>query len=60
MKKIKVQLKKENDQSYDILIGSDLDFLKLLPFANRYILVTDSNVAKLYAKEILKILSYID
>jgi len=54
-----VDLKKEIDNSYDILIGEGLfknlaAELKNKPLANAYAIITDSNVEKIHGKKLLK------
>ena len=55
---VKVKLKEEVDNSYDILIDKGLidnlaDELKRKPIANAYAIITDSNVAKIYGNKLL-------
>ena len=55
----KVDLKEETDNSYGILIDKCLSDniaieLKNKPIANSYVIITDSNVAKLYGKKLLE------
>jgi len=57
MSTLRVNLKQNVDNSYDIKIGQDLfgDFvsgLKKKPIAYSYVIVTDSNVRKLYGEEL--------
>ncbi|HEY4699320.1 MAG TPA: hypothetical protein VIH27_02975, partial [Nitrososphaerales archaeon] len=59
MKKIKVNLKKIEDRSYDILIGEDI--LKKIPLdlkkekpAYSYVIISDSVVASLYGQKLLR------
>ncbi|MCK5722900.1 MAG: 3-dehydroquinate synthase [Gammaproteobacteria bacterium] len=59
MGKIRVNLKKQIDNSYDIIIGENLlnkipKELKQRPLANKYIIITDSNGEKLYGNSLLK------
>ena len=55
---LRINLKKEVDDSYDIVIGSGLfnklaAELKKSPLGSSYVIITDSNVARLYGKELL-------
>lgn len=59
MERIKIDLKKTEDESYDILIGEGL--LKRIPLdlkkerlAHSYVIITDSTVAHLYGEKLLK------
>lgn len=59
MEVCRVDLRKEADDSYDILIDAGLfgDFaveLKNNPVANAYTIITDSNVGKAYGKKLLR------
>lgn len=59
MEVCRVDLKEEEVNSYDILIGVGLfdkiaDELKTKPIANAYAVITDSSVGKLYGKKLLK------
>ena len=59
MESVHVDLKEGVDNSYDILIGEGLfdnlaADLKNKPIANAYAIITDSNVAKIYGKNLLK------
>lgn len=59
MQTVRVDLKKEVDNSYGFLIDRGLSDniaqeLKSNPIANAYAIITDSNVAKLYGKKLLK------
>jgi len=59
MQTVRVELKEAIDNSYDILIDEGAinnltTNLKNNPIANAYAIVTDSNVAKLYGKKLLK------
>ena len=59
MEKVRVDLKEETDNSYDILIGEELfddlaNDLKQKPIGNSYAIITDSNVGKSYGKRLLK------
>jgi len=59
---IRLNLKREVDDSYEIVIGSDLfpriaRDLKDLGMASRYAIVTDSNVLGLYAGKLEKLLA---
>ncbi len=54
MPKIKVKLKRIQDNSYEVNIGSGLDIKKLLPRASRYVIISDSKVVKLYGEKMLK------
>jgi len=54
-----VKLRKQADNSYDILIGSGLlskvpSDLKKSKLGNKYAIITDTNVEKLYAKDFLR------
>jgi 3-dehydroquinate synthase len=58
MEKIRVNLKKVEDKSYDILIGEGLlsripDEMKEAGLAHRFAIVTDSTVGKLYGSTLL-------
>ncbi len=59
--KLKVNLKKRADQSYDITIGHEL-FEKIAkdlskkPMGHRYVLISDSNVMKLYGAKLAEVL----
>ncbi|PIT87552.1 MAG: 3-dehydroquinate synthase [Candidatus Magasanikbacteria bacterium CG10_big_fil_rev_8_21_14_0_10_40_10] len=53
MSKIQVKLKAVVDNSYQIALGSGLDLVKSIPPANRYIIISDSNVARLYGCKLL-------
>ncbi|MBW2975805.1 3-dehydroquinate synthase [Candidatus Woesearchaeota archaeon] len=58
MEKVHLSLKKEIDNSYDILIGSSLlekipSDLKKSRIANRYLIITDSNIEGLFGKKLL-------
>jgi len=57
VEKVRVKLKKTRDDSYDILIGLDLfdemgRILKSMRLADRFVLVSDSQVMKLYGNEL--------
>lgn len=57
MDKIRVNLNKNTDDSYDIVIGKELfdniiEDLKSEEFAYSYAVITDSNVKKLYGKKL--------
>ncbi|MBW2983715.1 3-dehydroquinate synthase [Candidatus Woesearchaeota archaeon] len=59
MQKVRVKLRKQADNSYDILIGSGLlskvpSDLKKSKLGNKYAIITDTNVEKLYAKDFLR------
>ncbi len=59
MQKVKVNLKKSLDNSYEILIDSGLlsqvpSELKKSKLGNKYAIITDTNVEKLYAKDFLR------
>jgi len=59
MELVHIELKKEADNSYDILIDRGLSNnlaqeLKGNPIANAYAVITDSNAAKLHGKRLLK------
>ena len=58
MESIKVNLKRREDKSYEIIIGSNI--LKDIPFelkkrklAHSYVIITDSNVSTLYGNKLL-------
>jgi len=51
---LKVKLKKEVDDSYEIVMGCGLNIKKLVPKANRYVVITDNNVKKLYGEKVAK------
>ncbi|MBW2979964.1 3-dehydroquinate synthase [Candidatus Woesearchaeota archaeon] len=59
MQKVRVKLKKPADNSYEILIGNGLlskvpsDLMKSR-LGNKYVIITDTNVEKLYAKDFLR------
>ena len=62
--KVHINLKKEVDDSYDIVIGTSLasaarDIKKIL-LADRYFVVTDSNVERLYGKKFLRLIKEYD
>lgn len=59
MEKVRVNLKKTEDRSYEILIGEDI--LKKIPLdlknkktVHSYVIISDSNVASLYGQKLLK------
>ncbi|MEM2110552.1 MAG: 3-dehydroquinate synthase [Candidatus Bathyarchaeia archaeon] len=59
MRILKIKLKREVDESYDIFIENGLvekisHDLKKNPLGNKYAVVTDSNVQKIYGEELLK------
>ncbi len=59
MERCYVDLKKEHDYSYEILIEGGLLNklpleLKSNPIANNYVIISDTNVGKLYGKQLLK------
>jgi len=59
MNRVRVNLKKIVDNSYDILIDKNLlkklpSELKQNPLGNKYAIITDSNVEKLFGKDILR------
>lgn len=49
MNKLRINLKSNQDNSYDVIIGRGLALAKLLPKAARYMVITDSKVKKFYA-----------
>ena len=58
MEKVHLNLKKEIDNSYDILIGSGLFSkipldLKKCNFGNRYLIITDSNIKGMFGEKLL-------
>lgn len=59
MEKVHINLRKETDNSYDILIGKALlnkipsDLIKK-PLGNRYLIITDNNIEKLFGKKLLR------
>ena len=59
METVRVDLKEQVDNSYDILIGEGLADslaaeLKNKSIADNYAIIADSNVAKLYGKKLLE------
>lgn len=59
MQKVRVKLRKQVDNSYEILIGSGLlktvaSELKKSKLGNKYAVITDTNTEKLYAKAFLR------
>ena len=59
MEQVRVELKEEIDNSYDILIDEGLfgklaEELKNKPLANAYAIITDNNVEKIHGKKLLK------
>lgn len=61
MKRIRVSLARQHDQSYDVLIGRDIlerACLRLakLDCANRFIVIADSTVAGLYGNTVVELL----
>jgi len=57
--KVKINLKRAVDDSYDILIDKNLlnkipGDLKKNPLGNRYLVITDSNIEKLFGKRLLQ------
>lgn len=57
---VKVNLKKQTNNSYPIIIGCNIlptivKDLKKLNLANRYVVITDLNVHKLYAKKLVEL-----
>ncbi|MDP3765066.1 MAG: 3-dehydroquinate synthase [Nanoarchaeota archaeon] len=59
MEACRVDLKREVDNSYDIMIGRGLfdnlaTELKNKPIANAYAIIADSNVTKIYGRKLLK------
>lgn len=59
MEKVRVDLREETDNSYDILIDEGLfdnlaNELKQKPLGNSYAIITDSNVGKVYGRRLLK------
>ena len=56
--KVRISLKKETSKSYDIVIGEKLfptiaSDLAEKPLGSNYVLLTDSNLEKLYAKPLM-------
>jgi 3-dehydroquinate synthase len=54
-KKVRLKLKKNIDESYDILISSNIDIAKEIKntgLNNNYAIITDSNVFKIYKEKI--------
>jgi len=61
MAKVKVNLKRQVNDSYEILIERGLfkkipALLKAKPFGNRYLIITDSNIEELFGKKLLEAL----
>ncbi|MDP7180321.1 MAG: 3-dehydroquinate synthase [Candidatus Woesearchaeota archaeon] len=59
METVHLNLKKAQDNSYDILIGSGVlskipTILKKKRLANRYLIITDNNIRKLFGNKLLK------
>lgn len=59
--KIQVKLKRWADDSYDLIIGDDLEAqlvrdLKALPLAERYVVISDSTVMKLHGNRLTEAL----
>src|SRR5204863_8845783 len=58
MVKLRVAISEQRDASYDIVIGRGLladlpAFVKAACPASRYVVITDSHVAKLYGKQVM-------
>src|SRR5437016_10912226 len=58
MVKLRVAISEQRDASYDIVIGRGLladlpAFVKAACPAGRYVVITDSHVAKLYGKQVM-------
>lgn len=56
--KIHVNLKQYIDTSYDIQVGTDIfsqipDFIKTAQYGNRYMIISDQNVAELYGENLI-------
>jgi 3-dehydroquinate synthase len=57
--KVKLRIIEKNDFSYEIVIGENLIqeiviFLKKTMFSNKLLIITDSNIKKIYGKTLLK------
>lgn len=61
MEKVRINLKKAADNSYDILIGSNLlskipSDLKNNNIGNKYLIITDTNIEKLFGNKLLTLM----
>jgi len=62
MEKVHLNLKKETDNSYDIVIGKALlnkipSDLKKNNIGNKYLIITDSNIKDLFGKKLLTLIT---